>query len=523
MLCPKAPKGTKRQPKWPLDRCKLSATKLAPVTQLLPHLEAASELPQAEQIANYYREAIESGRLRTGDRLPPIRTVAEAAKVTRTTVQSAYKLLADGGLVEGTVGRGTTVLRSGAPDESPLSPFALAAMRQVRDAATPLRTPADKPEVANFAELNPQDGLFPLNDLRSCIDRALRDRGAELFRYGHPSGLPELRNLLARRTGERGASGEQILVTAGAQQALDLVLRTLCKPGDAVAVPVPTYHQMIGLLQAHGLQLVPVPTGPNGIDLAVLEQVLQRGNVRLLYLMPTFHNPTGRTLDTDQRVALMELVARTQVPVLEDEYQSQLRFEGRDEPSLRSLDPRGLTVTVHSFSKGLFPGLRLGWLHASDAMLAPLGAVKRFMDLETSSLLQAALVNFVQYGSLDRYLTRLRSELAQRHRLVQEQLLARLPEDCTITRAQGGFLLWLELPERVHGTGAGERLATLAAERGVLVVPGSAFDPTGRPSNGCRLSVARVETSQIPSGCAVLADVARLLVTPPATSNRLLL
>lgn len=514
---------TKRQPKWPLDRCKLSATKLAPVTQLLPHLEAASELPQAEQIANYYREAIESGRLRTGDRLPPIRTVAEAAKVTRTTVQSAYKLLADGGLVEGTVGRGTTVLRSGAPDESPLSPFALAAMRQVRDAATPLRTPADKPEVANFAELNPQDGLFPLNDLRSCIDRALRDRGAELFRYGHPSGLPELRNLLARRTGERGASGEQILVTAGAQQALDLVLRTLCKPGDAVAVPVPTYHQMIGLLQAHGLQLVPVPTGPNGIDLAVLEQVLQRGNVRLLYLMPTFHNPTGRTLDTDQRVALMELVARTQVPVLEDEYQSQLRFEGRDEPSLRSLDPRGLTVTVHSFSKGLFPGLRLGWLHASDAMLAPLGAVKRFMDLETSSLLQAALVNFVQYGSLDRYLTRLRSELAQRHRLVQEQLLARLPEDCTITRAQGGFLLWLELPERVHGTGAGERLATLAAERGVLVVPGSAFDPTGRPSNGCRLSVARVETSQIPSGCAVLADVARLLVTPPATSNRLLL
>lgn len=493
------------------------------MTQLLPHLEAASELPPSEQIANYYREAIESGRLRTGDRLPPIRAVADAAKVTRASVQAAYKLLSDHGLVEGTVGRGTTVLRSGAPDQSPLSPFALAAMRQVRDAATPLRTPADKPEVANFAELNPQDGLFPLNDLRSCIDRALRDRGAELFRYGHPSGLPELRNLLARRSGERAASGEQILVTAGAQQALDLVLRTLCKPGDAVAVPVPTYHQMIGLLQAHGLQLVPVPTGPEGIDLAVLEQVLQRGNVRLLYLMPTFHNPTGRTLDTDQRVALMELVARTQVPVLEDEYQSQLRFEGRDEPSLRSLDPRGLTVTVHSFSKGLFPGLRLGWLHASDALLAPLGAAKRFMDLETSSLLQAALVNFVQYGSLDRYLTRLRSELAQRHRLVQDHLLARLPEDCSITRAQGGFLLWLELPERVHGSGAGERLATLAAERGVLVVPGSAFDPTGRPSNGCRLSVARVETSQIPSGCAVLADVARLLVTPPATSNRLLL
>jgi GntR family transcriptional regulator/MocR family aminotransferase len=490
---------------------------------MLPHLEAASELPHSEQIANYYREAIESGRLRTGDRLPPIRTVAEAAKVTRATVQAAYKQLSDHGLVEGTVGRGTTVLRSGAPDESPLSPFALAAMRQVRDAATPLRTPADKPEVANFAELNPQDGLFPLNDLRSCIDRALRDRGAELFRYGHPSGLPELRNLLARRSGERGATGEQVLVTAGAQQALDLVLRTLCKPGDAVAVPVPTYHQMIGLLQAHGLQLVPVPSGPAGIDLAALEQVLKRGNVRLLYLMPTFHNPTGRTLDTDQRVALMELVARTQVPVLEDEYQSQLRFEGRDEPSLRSLDPRGLTVTVHSFSKGLFPGLRIGWLHASEAMLAPLGAVKRFMDLETSSLLQAALVNFVQYGSLDRYLTRLRSELAQRHRLVQEQLLARLPEDCSITRVQGGFLLWLELPERVHGTGAGERLATLAAERGVLVVPGSAFDPTGKPSNGCRLSVARVETSQIPAGCAVLADIARLLVTPPASSNRLLL
>jgi 2-aminoadipate transaminase len=230
--------------------------------------------------------------------------------------------------------------------------------------------------------------------------------------------------------------------------------------------------------------------------------------VRLLYLMPSFHNPTGRTLDRAQRTALMDVVARTRVPVLEDEYQETLRFRGEAPPSLRTLDPRGLTVTVRTFSKGLFPGLRMGWVHGGPDVLQPMSAVKRFMDLETSALLQAALVEFVQQGAMDRYLIKLRAELQTRHAALQQALWPALPPGCLLTAPDGGFVTWLELPQH----GQGDQLADLAATRGVRVVPGRVFDAQGRPSRGVRLSLSRATTTQITAGAAVLADLANDLV-----------
>jgi hypothetical protein len=159
-----------------------------------------------------------------------------------------------------------------------------------------------------------------------------------------------------------GLTAAYVLVTAGAQQALDLVLRTFCTAGDTVLVTSPSYHQMHGLLRAHGLQVVQVPLRADGVDLDALRTALQRRSVRLAYLMPTFHNPTGRTLDRAQRQALLAVFADTAVPIVEDEYQSDLRHRGEPLPTLRSLDRRGLTVTVQTMSKGLFPALRLGWI-----------------------------------------------------------------------------------------------------------------------------------------------------------------
>ncbi|MFY9341679.1 MAG: PLP-dependent aminotransferase family protein, partial [Planctomycetota bacterium] len=376
--------------------------------------------------------------------------------------------------------------------------------------------PEGRTLVANFAELAPDGERFPVDAWRAAMDAVLQQRGAALLGYGHATnGLPELRALLAERAHEidPGLSANDVLITAGAQQALDLVLRTFCAPGDTVVVTSPSYHQMHGLLRAHGLQVVAVPFTAAGIDLEVLARALSRRQVRLVYLMPTFHNPTGRSLDRAQRQALIDVVARTAVPVVEDEYQSSLRFRGDAAPTLRSLDPRGLTVTVSTVSKELFPALRIGWIAGSADLLAPMAAVKRFMDLETSPLLQAALVEFVRAGHLDRYLDALRTELRVRHDALQRACREHLPAGCTVSAPDGGFVAWLELPQAGHG----DRLAEIAVERGVRVVPGRVFDLHGSPSRGVRLSLTRADRHQIEAGVAVLGACARELVgSPPA-------
>ncbi|HEX5050889.1 MAG TPA: PLP-dependent aminotransferase family protein [Planctomycetota bacterium] len=495
----------------------------------LPELDRTAAATLAAQIAGYYAQAIQGGRMRAGDRLPPIRHVSRACDVTRATVQDAYRHLAEQGLVEGTVGRGTTVIvgpgaaSAGAGDAAPrsFSPYADAALRHSQEMPGAPPLPPGRALVANFAELAPDGARFPVDAWRTAMDAVLQTRGAELLGYGNATnGLPELRAMLAERepAGDPRIGPDDVLVTAGAQQALDLVLRTFCAPGDTVVVTAPSYHQMHGLLRAHGLQVAPVPFGADGLDLDRLARVLQRDGVRLVYLMPTFHNPTGRSLDLTARRALVDVLARTAVPVVEDEYQSSLRCRGKAAPTLRSLDPRGLTVTASTASKELFPALRIGWIVASQDLLRPMAAVKRFMDLETSPLLQAALVEFVRRGSFDRYLGELRAELRSRHAALQKAARTHLPAGCSITSPDGGFVAWLELPE----AGQGERLAELAIERGVRVVPGCVFDLFGQPSRGVRLSLTRADTEQITAGMRVLGQCARELLSTPAPARSFL-
>ena len=475
-----------------------------------------------EQIARFYESAIEDGRVPVGDRLPPIREVASTCEVTRATVQEAYRRLAARGLVEGTVGRGTVVLASHSGNGSSnghdpagsgrlLSPYAEAALRKTRSMAGAPALADDQPLVANFAELQPDDERFPISEWRAAMDAVLEHHGRELLGYGHSThGLDELRELLAARmrVSDPELRGDQLLITAGAQQALDLVLRTVCSVGDTVVVTEPSYHHMHGLLRAHGLQVVQVPFGPDGLDQAHLTRVLARPSVRMCYLMPTFHNPTGRSLDLQQRRALIDAVAQNDVVLVEDEYQHSLRCRGAALPTLRSMDPRGRTLTVSTVSKELFPALRIGWVAGDEKLLEPMAAVKRFMDLETTPLLQAALVEFMKRGSFERHLESLRTELVARHDALQRACAAHLPDGCTVTQPEGGFVAWLEL----SNPGQGDQLAEMAVERGVRVVPGRAFDLEGLPSRGVRLSLTRASVSEIEAGVQVLGECAAELL-----------
>ncbi|MCA8956174.1 MAG: PLP-dependent aminotransferase family protein [Planctomycetes bacterium] len=477
----------------------------------LPDLRRDAAAPLVDQLVDHYRAAIREGRVRPGDRLPTIRAVASGAGVTRATVEGAYRRLQTLGLVAATVGRGTVVCGDAEPNV--LSPGARAAL----DHLSQQPMPAAQPDAIDLAQLSPDHALFPAVDFAESLQRVLARRGSELLGYGQPTGDLELRRLLAAMTDTPPEQAiEHILVTNGAQQGLDLVLRAFTRPGDAVAVPVPTYHHLLGLLKAQELRAVPVRGSADGIDLDDLARVLGRDDVRLLYLMPTFRNPTGSTLDLAQRQRLVEIVARTTVPVLEDEFDLDLRFRGAPLPSLFRLDPRQLTVTVRTFSKGLFPGVRLGWVHAGPEVFAPLAALKRYIDLETSPLLQAALVDFLRSGAADRHLTALRDEVRDRHAAAQQALEQHMPDGFRWTRPDGGFALWVEGPPGFDGI----RLAQAAAERGVLVAPGCLFHPSDASVPGVRVSLCRAGGQQVRTGIEILGRCAAELLGPASPSRQ---
>ena len=480
----------------------------------VPRLDPENSLPLAEQLAQHYRLSIEQGQLRAGDRLPTIREVATYAGVTRTTVQSAYQRLQAQGLVQATVGRGTVVCSDDGAGQTALSAGARSALDHMLGLVQPPAVVGTT--VCDFAELKPDHSLFPVEAFKASIERVLNHRGPELLGYGQPTGDFELRSLLAERTSDTAGSPEEILVTSGAQQGLDLVLRTFTRSGDGVAVALPTYHHLFGLLKSHDLRVVPLQDDGDGLDLEEVSRVLASGDVRLLYLMPTFHNPTGRTMCLDERKKLMELVQTTQVPVLEDEYELDLRIAGEPLPSLRSLDTRGLTVTVRTFSKGLFPGVRLGWLHAGADLIGPIAALKRYMDLETSPLLQAAIADFLRTGEVETHLRTLCDQVRERHAVVQAALAEHMPDGFRWTAPDGGFALWVQGPKGFDS----DQLARLASRRGVGIAPGSLFSPGDRPSAGFRLSLSHAEVAQIPQAIEILASSASEVLAANIPSRR---
>jgi len=472
-----------------------------------------------EQIAARYAAAIGAGQLEAGRRLPPIRAVAEEWGVPRAVAHAAYRRLQERGLVVARVGRGTVVASpAGGNPADPLARAARAALQACAAAGAP--HPPGVSLVADFAQFLPDSSVFAVDEFRASLERVLRERGRHLLGYGSPAGLPELRECLAEwaRANDPAARPADVLVTSGAQQGIDLVLRTFTNPGDAVVLPVPCYHHLFGLLASHGLDVLPVPWTDAGIDADALQRALRSPRARLLYVMPTFQNPTGRTLDERQRQLLVEAVASTRVPILEDDCASELRFDGAPQESLRSLDPRGLTVTVRSFSKELFPGVRIGWLLGGDRVLPAMTALKRCCDLETTPLLQAALVDFVERGGLARHLDGVRTALRQRHHEARAAVAASLPPGARWTAPQGGFAMWLTLP----GTD-GDALAAAASQQGVLVVGGSVFDPQRRPSSSLRLSLSRVEPTAIRAGIETLGACAQSLQAGVAGAQPLLI
>jgi 2-aminoadipate transaminase len=365
----------------------------------------------------------------------------------------------------------------------------------------------DRPGVISFAGGLPAAELFDLEGLRGSFDRVLSSAGARRhLQYAPTEGNGELRALVAARMSGRGldTAGEDLLITTGSQQGLTLIATALLDPGAVVAVEEPTYLAALQCFQLAGARIVTVAGDDDGIDPEALAKVLREERPRLLYLVPTFANPTGRTLTAGRRAAVAALAAEYGTWVVEDDPYGELRYRGEPVPALAAQPAAaGRVLHLGSFSKVAAPGLRLGWVRTPPDLRAPLTVAKQAADLHTSTIDQAAAADYLATVDLDAHVGRLRDAYRRRRDAMIAAMPRTAPPGSTWTDPDGGMFTWLRLP-------AGADSAALlpeALKRDVAFVPGAPFY-AGTPDRATlRLSFTTHTPEEITEGMGRLAEV----------------
>ncbi|GAA1269788.1 PLP-dependent aminotransferase family protein [Saccharothrix xinjiangensis] len=357
-----------------------------------------------------------------------------------------------------------------------------------------------RPEVISFAGGLPAPELFDVEGLREAFGEAVSRRSLQ---YAPTEGNPDLRALVADRLTRRGlpTGFADLLVTTGSQQALTLVATALLEPGAVVAVEEPTYLAALQCFRLAGARLVPVASDERGVDPDALAEVVERERPELLYLVPTFANPTGRTLDVARRRAVAALAERHGLWVVEDDPYGELRYRGEPAPALAAFSDR--VIHLGSFSKVGAPGLRLGWLRAPESIMRTLVIVKQAADLHTSTIDQAAAAAYLKANDLDAHIGRLCEAYRERRDAMIAALPGAVPAGTRWTDPDGGMFVWLTLPGEVD-TG---RLVHEALARDVAFVPGAPFYATTPDHSTLRLSFTTTTPEEIAEGMRRLATV----------------
>jgi 2-aminoadipate transaminase len=463
------------------------------------HLDPQAQEPLYRQLYRQLKDMILAGLLSRGEKIPPTRELAGSLGINRATVAAAYALLEQEGLIRGHVGRGSFVAAAapagGAVDwESRLA----GATGEIRSWAGQARI--------SFVSARPGEDLLPVEEFRACC-REVLDSGqvAQILQLGSPYGYAPLREWLLEQARAEGTAlpGDEIVVTSGCQQALDLLARVLVREGDAVLVEDPVYPGLRDVFRRAGVRVIGAPVGPEGIDLDAVGRALEREAVAAVAVTPSFQNPTGETMGLEARRELLRLAQRAAVVVIENDIYGGLRYEGAEIPSLKQLDTAGIVIQARSYSKLAVPGLRVGWVTAPRAVARRLAEWKQVADLHSDQLSQAVLLRFAASGRLADHRRRLVEAGRARLRAVLEGCARHLPAGTRFTRPQGGANVWVRLPEPLDA----ERLLGKAEEAGVSYLPGRLFAVQRAEPAALRLSFTGLAPEWIEEGLRILGRV----------------
>lgn len=370
-----------------------------------------------------------------------------------------------------------------------------------------LKYASSHPEVIALSTGSPASEAIPVEELHAISDRIFREKPMAGLQYSMTEGYPPLRESTKKRLKEAfgiGRDFDDLIITTGGQQGLSLTPNILCNPGDTVIVEAPTFVSGINAMRIHGAHVVGIEMDDEGIKLEELEHAFQtEPNVKLLYLIPTFQNPSGRTMSLARRKAVYDLCVKYGIMILEDNPYGELRFRGEDIPTLKSMDEEGIVIYNGSYSKVLSAGMRIGFVMAQKDVLQKLTVAKQFSDCHTNIFFQIVTDEWLRTADVDAHIEKIRKIYRDRCDFMLEKLDKHLDKRVTYTRPDGGLFLWCTLPEGCDS----QELADIALAKGVAFVPGRDFMvDSDAPCRDFRLNFSTPSYENMEKGIERLAE-----------------
>lgn len=477
-------------------------------------LSRESGTPLHAQLADQIAAATREGRLSPGSGLPSVRHAATALHVSPGTIAAAYRALVSQGWIESRAGSGyrvrervSAVVVTDSPDLSDelytLEDIEWMGARKTDTASG----------ILNLASATPDADPLTGQDVREAFQQVLANALEDALGYQESLGYAPLRDWLAKELARDGVAmdPEHIQIISGAQQGLDIVAKALLQPGDTVLVEYPTYPGAVAVFRSRGAKVVGVPVDGEGMDPDLLMEAMRRHRPKLLYVIPSYQNPTGAVYSKDRLHALIRIADAFGCLIVEDDYLRELRYDGQVPPPLKQLDEAGRVILVKSYSKLLMPGLRIAYMAVPKERAARLALAKHTTDIFTSGLIQQGFYQFCAEGGWQRHLARMRDRLGERCRLLGTLLRTYLGSQLDVKEPAGGLSYWLEMPVWADP----DVLYRAVGQRGVRIVPDTLYLddgirgtlPGGIPSQRhIRLSFGSADSDNLEFGVAVLAE-----------------
>lgn len=444
-----------------------------------------------EKIANSITELIQKGTYRSGDRIPSVRQMSKQQGVSISTVLQAYLVLENKGLIEARPQSGYYVRAAEfdqLPEPETSSPSLDPSQVSLQQLMMMVLKDTFNPELIQLGAALPNLELLPINRLNRIISRLARQSTGKAHQYEMPPGLEMLRVQIAKRSLRYGCSfsPNDIVITSGVLEAIDLCLHAVCQPGDIVAIESPMYFGILQTLEAHNLRALEIPTHQrDGISLDALQFAIQHNPIKAVLVISNFNNPLASCMPDDKKREFVRLLATHDIPLIENDALGELYFAPKRPLTAKSYDQKGLVMLCSSYSKDISPALRIGWV-APGRYKSDVEWLKFASNAATATLPQMAVAEFLVNGGYDHHLRHIRREYARNVNLLSQAVRNYFPSGTRVTRPRGGFVLWVQLPQHIDSLA----LYKLALQYGITIMPGYLFSPSNQFSNFIRLNAA---------------------------------
>lgn len=474
-------------------------------------LDRTKKTPLFEQLVCLIKDKVDYGELLVGDKLPASRDLAKQLSISRTTVCRAYDELYALGYIESSQGSFSKIRQVDKPlskqetnksalDWQSLCNIKALAIHQAITEIDKEKKSCSVTDPIDFMSLAPTSKIMPIDDFRKCMNHVLKSTGADLLQYGETLGFQPLREYIAKHLRQHGivTTADEIILTNGAQHALDLILKLLVTELDHIHIESPTYALILPLLNALGATTNAITMKEDGLDLAEFEQSLKQEPGKLLYTMPNFHNPTGISTSQEHREQLLQLCTKYKLPIIEDGFVDEMKYFGKTPLPIKAMDKHGLVIYMGSFSKILFPGIRIGWIVADKNLVKMLGSLKQATSLQSNVLDHAAIDLFCRKGYYQQHIKRSHALYKKRMQVAIKMAKKVFPKELfSITTPNGGYLLFVTAKNK---TISEQALIEAIQSKGVLVSSGRKCFSQGSDYAHFRISIAKPEVNEIIDG-----------------------